>query len=158
MYSTLRPRPFVQGFLCICCEVVPNRQQPSLLSPSHQAVQHFVLAVLQPAALFRLWVAVASLSSWAGNFHKALSRAWWGTSCLPSCSIPFLNKISTYVSVTDLHWTCWNKTSYCYVVHQVTVKLMSAVRAFLVCTNKFLSWRHYLPDFADKLHVRVDLM
>lgn len=69
------PRPFVRVFLGICHRDVPKRQPPTLPSPSHKVVQHFVLVVIQPVASYRGWVTAAGLNGWVGAFCNALSRA-----------------------------------------------------------------------------------
>lgn len=93
-----------------------------------------------PACSFIPRVGYCSWVEWLGrSILQRTKQSPGSASCTQKCSVQFLSKIITRVKVTDLYWTCWNKTTYSYVVLQVAVKLMSALRAFLVCTNKFLS-------------------
>lgn len=128
----------------------------SSLAPS-DIEQHFVPVAIWAVALYWGRITAARLYGHAGELHNTPSRAQAVPRAYKIVPYNFSIKIITYVNVVDLHWMCWNRTTYSYVVLQVMVKLMSALRAFLVCANKFLSWKHYLPDFPDKLHIRVDL-
>lgn len=110
----------------------------SSLAPS-DIEQHFVPVAIWAVAPYRGRITAAWWYSCTRELPNALSRAQAVPPAYKIVPYNFSVKIITYVNVAHLHWMCWNRTTYSYVVLQVMVKLMSAPRAFLVCANEFLS-------------------